>query len=134
MNEDVVRRSVVLAARGAAVWIATADGAGSPHLTRAEGLRAGMEASQIFARYWFCPHTLENLEVNARVALVVWDEREGEGYQLLGRARPMEPTAMLDGYGPDEAEGGPQVEWELRIDVDEALDCCRAPHACREAT
>jgi hypothetical protein len=73
---------------------------------------------------------MANLEDRRRIALVVWDPETDRGYQLLGRVTEVKEQAVIDGYVPEGAEGGPpQVERELIVSVEEVLHFSRGPHS-----
>ena len=125
---DALKKALTMA-KGRPVFVATADGAGRPHLACAGKLTAAPEG-RVLLTEWFCLGTMENIAGNPRVSLTVWDQKADTGYQLLGEVERREDTAMLDGYVPQAKQGTalPQVQRRLLVRVDSVLDFRRAPH------
>jgi hypothetical protein len=129
MQEEAIRKAVALTERVGHVFVATANGEGVPHLAAAGELEIRPDGSVVVTE-WFCPRTMDNLQGNRRVALVAWDSQSDSGYQLVGEVEAVNDLAMLDGYAGGEApRAQPQVEWELVVRVDEALDFSQGPHS-----
>ena len=128
MNADALKKALTMA-KGRPVFVATADGAGRPHLACAGKLIAAPEG-RVLLTEWFCPGTMENIAGNPHISMVVWDQKADTGYQLLGEVERREDTAMLDGYVPQAKQGTalPQVQRRLLVRVDSVLDFRRAPH------
>jgi hypothetical protein len=81
----------------------------------------------------FCPGTVENIQHNRRIALVVWDEGRDTGYQLLGEVKEVKELSFMDGYAPEtESRMPPQVERQLIIHVNKILAFSHAPHSDME--
>lgn len=130
MNQEVLTRCEKLAAKGAVV-VATADSRGMPHVAAAGRLSVPQEG-MVSITEWFCPGTIANVQENDQVSVVAWDQSEDEGIQLLGRLENEREIAVLDGYVPQEEGDTPQVEKELLIRVEKALEFSEAPHSDRE--
>jgi hypothetical protein len=83
---------------------------------------------------WFCPNSLENLEENEKVDLVVWDANLDEGYQLLGKSQGMEDLALLNGYDASlpQKPGLPQAERRIQIRVEKVIPFQRGSHTDQE--
>lgn len=129
MNGEALEAAVALAGQVGHAFVATADARGLPHLAAA-GAVSIAAADQVGVTEWFCPGTMENLDDNRQIALVIWDPEADRGYQLLGRVMEVKEQAVMDGYVPEEAEGTlPQVERELVIRVDEILHFRKGPHS-----
>ena len=127
MRADALKDALKLA-EGRAVFVVTADADGLPHLACAGRLEAGPR-QRVLVTEWFCPGTLDNVGLNPRVALVVWDEATDAGYQLLGQVERLQDTAVLDGYVvQEEGTAVPQVQRRLVVRVDTVLKFHRAPH------
>ena len=108
-------------------FVASSNGAGSPHLAAGRRLRVADPRHLIFEA-WFCYTTLENLTENPAVAIAVAD-REGNGYQFIGRIVRREEGAILDGYAPDrEIQGMPQVESRLHVMVERVMAFSAGAH------
>jgi hypothetical protein len=129
MQSRVLANVLDLAEKVPRTYVATADRAGLPHLASGRGF-ALTSGGRVLLTEWFCPKTLENLEQNPRVALVVWDPEADTGYQLLGEVERIRDLSILDGYLPqaEERRRVPQVERELLIRVERVLIFSEAPH------
>jgi hypothetical protein len=84
----------------------------------------------VAADAWFCPGTLENLQGNRKIDLVVWDATLDNGYQLLGKCQGVEDIAILNGFDAavPEKTGLPQVERRIQIRVEKVLPFQRGSH------
>jgi hypothetical protein len=80
---------------------------------------------------WFCPGTLENLDQNRLVSLVIWDPATDTGYQLLGEVEKMKAEATVNGYAPELEKKAPmpQAEWKIIVRVEKIIDFTHAPHS-----
>jgi hypothetical protein len=126
---ETVHKAVELAGKLRRVFVATADTSGLPHVTVA-GEMALTAQGHVTVGAWFCPGTVENLQHNRRIALVVWDEGEDTGYQLLGEAKEVRELSFMDGYAPEtESRISPQVERQLIVRVDKTPGFSHAPHS-----
>ena len=111
------------------LFVATADTSGLPHVTAA-GEMALTPEGHVAVEAWFCPGTVENLQHNRRVALVIWDESKDTGYQLLGDVKEVRELSFADGYAPEkESQPPPQVERQLIVQVNKTLAFSHAPHS-----
>jgi hypothetical protein len=130
MKIQSIQQAVNLAQTLQHVFVATADASGLPHLAAASRIEV-VEGAKVAISEWFCPGTMENLEHNRRIALVIWDAAVDKGYQLLGEVEDMNREAMMNGYAPELASRQPlpQVEWRLTVRVDKVLDFSHAPHS-----
>ncbi len=127
---EAIQKALELADKLQHVFVATADAKGLPHVAIAGKLKLESNG-RVAVTAWFCPGTVDNLQHNHRIALVVWDAIEDTGYQLVGEVLRMEELAFLDGYAPG-IEGptpSPQVERQLIIRVDMVLAFSHAPHS-----
>ncbi len=132
MNTEKLKAAVALGRQLGRALVATCGVDGMPHLAVARRIALVGEDS-ILATEWFCPGTVENLEATRPLSVVVWDELQDVGYQLLGTLEEMQEQAMLDGYGPGDPEPSvPQVQRSLRIRVEKILAFTQAPHTDRE--
>ncbi len=134
MNPKSLNRAVVLARKGAHLFVTTADPRGHPHVAPAARMKGLPGKGEVEVEAWFCPATLRNLERNNRVNLVVWDPGLNEGYQLLGKNEAVEEIAILDGYDASAVENFqiPQVERRLKIRVEKVLSFRRGAHTDEE--
>jgi hypothetical protein len=126
---ETLGRVLTLAEAVPHIFIASTDGSGLPHLASAEALTLAPQGRVVLTEL-FCPTTVANIQLNPRVALVVWDSAKDIGYQLLGEVEKIKDRAMLNGYAPetDDRLPMPQVERDLIVRVDQILDFRQAPH------
>lgn len=128
MIPDHLAEALQLAANVGQLFVATADAKGIPHLAIAERITLEGEDT-VGVTGWFCPRTAENVDENASVSLVVWDEQRDAGFQLVGKVTQVLDLAILDGYIPGEFETVPQIERKLVVRVNHILTFCHAHHS-----
>ena len=114
------------------IMITTADRRGLPHVAAVGELNVDAEGL-LHVTGWYCPTTVENLQDNRLVSLVIWDPAADLGYQMTGEVEDIREKAVLDGYGPetDDISYLPQVERELFVRIKEVFLFCHAPHTDR---
>ena len=119
-----------LAAQLRHIFVATADATGTPHIAAAGELTSSTKG-RLLVKAWFCPGTMANIQINRRVALVVWDPGTDTGYQVLGETEKIEDMAMLNGYAPsvESKHPVPQVERQLSVTVNKIIGFSHAPHS-----
>lgn len=132
-NVKAIHKAVELANKLQHVFVATADTSGLPHVAAA-GEMALTPEGDVAVGAWFCPGTVENLQHNRHVALVVWDAGKDTGYQLLGEVKEVKELSFLDGYAPERESStpSPQVERQLIVRVNKTLAFSFAPHSDME--
>jgi hypothetical protein len=125
-----IQRAVKLAQKLRHVFVATADKTGLPHVAAASRISLVSDA-KIAVSEWFCPGTLENLDQNRLISLVIWDSASDTGYQLLGEVEKMKAEAVVNGYAPELEKKAPmpQAEWKIIVRVDKIIDFTHAPHS-----
>jgi hypothetical protein len=135
MNVDILKAVEALAQKTGHVFIATADTVGQPHIAAAGGLQITSKR-RLAVTGWFCTETQANLDVNPRVALVVWDREFDHGYQVIGWREREQDIAMLDGFAPETETDRfyPQVERELILRADSVFEFRHTLHTDEEAT
>lgn len=129
MNMEKLEQAVKLSEALRHVFVATADESGMPHIAAAGKIKLAHGAT-VEVSSWFCPLTVDNLQVNKHVNLVVWDSKTDNGYQLIGESVKVEDLHMLNGYAAD-LEGKaplPQVERKLTVKIISIIDFKHAPH------
>jgi hypothetical protein len=130
MKRAILETAVNLAERLGHIFVTTVGADGLPHVAAAGRLGLDRDGrAEVTA--WFCPATVENLQANPAVSLVVWDPETDTGYQLLGRNEQLLELAVMDGYipGSDEQPSFPQVERKMVVRVETVLDFKHAPHS-----
>jgi hypothetical protein len=133
MDVKTLKKAIALAAKTGRIFMATADAAGVPHVAAATKA-AITPKGRVAVTEWFCPGTMANLKKNSHVSLVIWDEKDDVGYQLIGEAEQVEDICMLNGYDP-KTEGAaaiPQVERRIIMRINKVIDFTHAPHTDRE--
>ncbi|NLF30907.1 MAG: pyridoxamine 5'-phosphate oxidase family protein [Planctomycetes bacterium] len=130
VSRDILERVIRLTRRqNSQVLLASADAEGAPHLAAAGSLELDPDDSLILGA-WFCPTTVENVRPDRKVALIVWNPADDQGYQILGRVRRIEDLAVMDGLPDERAEQAiPQVERQLVIRAERAMNFRQAPHS-----
>ncbi len=131
MKAETIKRAVELGTRVGYVFIATADSEGLPHMAASRKIAAEREGI-ISIREWFCPGTLANIRKNPRLSVVVWDQENDVGYQILGNSEKIEDLYMMNGLAPDaetQENPFPQVERKILIAVNKIVRFCHAPHS-----
>lgn len=111
------------------VFVATTDEEGMPHVTAAAKVMLASE-NRVAVQEWFCPGTLQNVNVNPSIAIVIWDAENDKGYQLLGVTENVKEIGVANGYAPgiDDKTPGPQVYQQLLIRVNRILEFTHRPH------
>lgn len=104
------------------VFIATVNAVGQPHMAIGEQVTVSSDDLLIFEN-WFCPTTLQNINNNARVAVVIVLSDTGTGYQMLGSVVRSKNIAMIDGYDAAVAlPESPQVLTRFMVKVESVLE------------
>ncbi|MBF0486323.1 MAG: pyridoxamine 5'-phosphate oxidase family protein [Candidatus Omnitrophica bacterium] len=129
MNWDKINAAIEIAEKLQYFFIATADKEGCPHVTTAGEIRLKSE-EVVEVSFWFCPKTIDNLEKNKQVSLIIWDAGKNAGYQLLGKAEDVEVAQVMD--EADTAIGEEkyllQARWFLVVRVDTVMEFIHALH------
>ena len=130
MDLDILKTIIALGEKTGHIIITTADRHGKPHVGVAGKISIENKGC-ISVTSWFCPGTLENLEENPHISIVVWEAEEDIGYQLIGVLQRIENISMLNGFSSDiEVQKPiPQVERRIVIEVKKVLDFSHAPHS-----
>ena len=133
MTQEAIQKAVELGRKLQHVFVATADREGLPHITAAGGISLASDG-YVAVSAWFCPGTLNNLQQNRLLSLVIWEPATDKGYQLLGEVQSVEEMAMMDGYAPEleHAPPMPQIERRLIVRVDSLVAFSHAPHTDME--
>jgi general stress protein 26 len=131
MDSEILEKVKQLVKKVGTVYIATADGKGTPHIAASEGMTFTNEGQVLF-KAWFCLKTVENLEKNRKLSLAILSPKTREGYQILGEIERIDRGAILDGYGPGNEKkwaGFPQAEHQLLIQVLKVSALTSGPHS-----
>jgi hypothetical protein len=132
MNRQLLSEAIAMAQRLGHYFIATSDGRGQPHVAAANRLE-GKPGGLVAVVGWFCPGTVENVDANRPVSLVVWEKQADEGFQILGDVEDVEEIAIMDGYIPQaERMAGPQEEFSLHVRVRKVLRFRQGRHTDQE--
>jgi len=133
MNPEIFRTALSMSETTGFAFITTADSAGLPHLSITNRLVRD-HGDRIYSSAWNCPITITNLSENPHCTLVIWDQEQDTGYQLLCTMVQMEQTGFLDGYDArlDVHSDIPQVQWKIVFRVIRITGFRHAPHSDRE--
>ena len=128
MNSEQINAAIKIADKLQYFFMATADPQGVPHVATA-GQLAIKAPNTLELSFWFCPKTIDNLQRNKKVALIIWDAQRNAGYQLLGRAEDALVVHDADGDGSgEEEEYKPQTTLSLIVHVDTVMGFIHALH------
>jgi len=86
MNCDRINAAIEIAKKLQYFFIATADRQGVPHVATA-GQLAIRSSDTLEMSFWFCPKTIENLQKNKKVSLIIWDAQKNSGINCSGRLK-----------------------------------------------
>lgn len=130
MKAELILKALTLSEKLKHVFLATADITGLPHMAAA-GKISRVADDLISIEAWFCPGTVENLNRNKRIAVVVWEPDPDHGYQLTGKVERVEDLGMLNGFS-HEIEAMHPIPQEKRrfvVRVEKAFVFTHAPHS-----
>jgi len=129
MKAGMLKKAIQFYEKSGYGFLATASAEGLPHIA-CVGKIDLISPDSIAITEWFCPRTVRNLSKNPSLSLVLWDQSDDRGYQLLGTSQRQEDTALLNGYSVEEETRPPlpQVEWKLLMSVNKVLEFTHAPH------
>lgn len=130
MDKQTLGRAVALSGKLEVVFVATADADGVPHVAAAEKLRL-LDDDCVAVKSWYCPGTINNLQDNPNIAIVVWDKSSDHGYQLLGVLEGADDLAIMDGFASEVETKNPlpEIEKQLRVRVDKIVAFRRTAHS-----
>jgi len=109
-------------------FVSTADMKGVPHMAIADHM-ANIDDYTLEVTAWFCPRTAGNVDENPHVSIVVWNEQQDLGFQLIGDVIQVLDLAILNGFDPEEIKPIPQIERKLIVKVGQVLNFSRASHS-----
>ncbi len=130
VKAEKLEKAVGLSRKTGFIMVATASMSPMPHMATA-GKMEITDGGYLAVTEWFCPGTIDNLQENKNVSVVVWDKSSDTGYQMLGKLERTEELGILNGYAP-ELKGRPplpQVERRLLIKVQKITDFKLGPHS-----
>jgi hypothetical protein len=131
MEPSLVQEMRNLVDENRAVYVATANSEGVPHIAVEHGLTLLDEQHLVF-RSWFCLRTIENLDQNPQLALAILDPVTQDGVQVLGEMERIERGATLNGFsleGEKQWAGYPQSEHQLLIRITKIFRLSTGPHS-----
>lgn len=131
--EGLIKKAVTLGKKIGYCFLTTADDRGVAHLTVAAKIDINPD-NKLSIASWFCLQTVENLEKNPSIGVIVWNKETDIGYQLLGQKESLREVAVLNGYAPklEKNEHLPQVEREIVINVENVFEFKQAAHSDRQ--
>ncbi len=113
------------------ILVATSDRTGNPHMAAAKGLILLGEDRVAFEN-WFCFQTLKNIAENPNITISLMAPRSDHGFQLIGTVEKSVPTAMMDGFTPEDEKRRapfPQTEYQLQVKIEKVLELSTGPHS-----
>ncbi len=117
-----LEQAILVARRSRQVLLTTVNEAGEPSFTPVQECRLTDE-TRVSIKAWTDIPPLERRDGHARVTLLIWDTREGHGYQLAGRAIRSQSAAPFSSYADmEEPERLPQPQREILMEVDSIAD------------
>jgi uncharacterized protein len=133
MSKETIAQAEDLAGKVGYVFVATADKSGVPHLSVSGPMKL-TDNDTVSITQWFCPGTMDNLQANPNISLIVWDPARDYGFQLSGKIEKIKDIALLDGFEPKKEERihVPQVERQLTARISKVMHFRKAPHTDTE--
>lgn len=124
-----LKAAMDMAIRTGQVFLSTADKRGQPHMSIVQPVDFDPQG-RLKMMAWLCQYTLQNLQENPKVTIVVWDPVQDKGYQMAGMLQDMRVVAQIDGYAPglEEKKHIPQVEWKILVQIEKVCNFQKAPH------
>ena len=124
-RDEKVDTAVALAKDRGRIFVSTVGIDGMPHLMIA-GTIAKTGQNSVSVTEWECPRTSSNLinqdQTSSRsVSIVIWDEAQDTGYQLLG--------SCIRGTPPGSLSPQPPIEETMNVYVSTALKFSRTSHS-----
>lgn len=111
--------------------VASSDVSGKPHLALGTGIKA-LDGKHLMIENWYCQTTLQNLDVNPRIAIAVMARDSKIGYQFIGNVAHGYDIAILNGYVPGvEHPDDLQALTRIVVRVDKVLAFCSGLHTDR---
>ena len=89
MKTEKLEKAVGLSTKTGFIIVATTGISGIPHMATAAKMELTNEG-YIAVTEWFCPGTVDNLQENKNVSVVVWDKSSDTGCQMLGKLERIE--------------------------------------------
>ena len=86
MKKQTIQWAVDLGEKLQQIFVATSDNRGLPHVAAAGRITTRVQDEKVAVSAWFCPGTVENLEQNRLVSLVIWDSNDVGEPQPLSTA------------------------------------------------
>ncbi|MBN1919486.1 MAG: pyridoxamine 5'-phosphate oxidase family protein [Verrucomicrobia bacterium] len=123
-------RHVLACARrtGGYVWVASCDTNGLPHLALSSTLDMPDDTIALLGGFC-CVHTIDNVRLNPRIALGVWDAASGDGWQLVGQVRNIAITEAPDASAVHLGSDNAGVHYTITVFIDKALHLTPERHS-----
>lgn len=115
---ESLNRAMHLATWADCVFLVTVDPTGRPAFTHVEKCKRDGE-NRVSTYIWMDTSLLPDGLESCHAALLIWQSRRKEGFEISGRAVEEEQTAVLDGYTLDESRPHlAQMQKEIAMEVD----------------
>jgi len=117
-----IERVIRLARRSPCIVLATVDEAGAPTFTPVQECRL-VDETAVSIKAWTDIPPAESRDGESKVAMLIWNARDGRAYQIAGHVVRSQTTAILNGLAEiEEHEHFPQVQREILMQVDAIED------------
>ncbi len=135
MDMQALKKAVELGRNRQHILIGTANKKMEPHIAAAAKMEL-VDEIHVMVSAWFCHTTVSNLLENPSICLVIPDDKNDTGFQLIGVSEQIENMAVLGCWTPevDAKDSIPQVERRVLVMVYRIIDFKRGPHNDVEST
>jgi hypothetical protein len=116
MNNRKLERAISLGTRLGNFFVALVGADDFPYVNSASRIEP-VGKNQFALEEWICPLTVQQLSEKPKIAVLIWDPKSDDGYEILGEVLMFESRAFLNGFAPDVEKNAylPQVKRKLII-------------------
>jgi hypothetical protein len=114
LKADRLERAIRLGKKLEHFFITLVGKDGFPYVNSAREIER-VANNQLAIDEWICPLTVMHLSENPKMAVLIWDPKTDDGYEILGEVLMFEGQEFLNGYAPEVEENSyvPQVKRRL---------------------
>jgi hypothetical protein len=114
LKADTLERAIRLGKKLEHFFITLVGKDGFPYMNSARQIE-WVADNQLAIEEWICPLTVMHLSENPKMAVLIWDPKADDGYEILGEVLTFEGREFLNGYAPELEENSylPQVKRRL---------------------
>ena len=118
---DRLSAAVRMAQRVRLVLVEAPVGLGVPRIACARTL-APLQGSVVALAGWFAPEVASHLRGSSALAIVVWDQATGSGFEITGTTESLQEYGECSAFDLGSARGRPtRAEAELRVRVEKIV-------------